>query len=113
MIDEQSRHLAYILQHAMSNGVTVVEASADAEEAWVQTIVELAVNNQRFLEACTPGYYNNEGRPDERTARNSQFWRGPMVFIRLLDAWRRDGHLPGLEVVAEPAAVTAGTAPGT
>jgi hypothetical protein len=27
-----------------------------------------------------------------------QFWRGPMVFIRLLDEWRKAGTLPGLEL---------------
>lgn len=77
------------------------------------TIVKYAQARQPYLNECTPGYYNNEGRPDERSARNAQFWRGPMVFIRLLDAWRRDGNLPGFERVAEAAAVTAGTAPGT
>ena len=53
---------------------------------------------QPFLNECTPGYYNNEGKPNERTARNSQFWRGPMVFIRMLDAWRKEGTLKGLEL---------------
>jgi cyclohexanone monooxygenase len=37
-----------------------------------------------------------------RTARNSQFWRGPMVFIRMLDEWRKDGTLPGLELTTMP-----------
>lgn len=58
MIDEQARHCAYILEHAFANDVRVVEASDAAEQAWVDTIVRLAVNNQKFLEACTPGYYN-------------------------------------------------------
>jgi len=66
----------------------------------VATIVKYARTREAYLAECTPGYYNNEGRPDERMARNSQFWRGPMVFIRLLDEWRRAGTLPGLEVTA-------------
>jgi cyclohexanone monooxygenase len=98
MIDEQSRHLAYILQHAMRNDVTVVEASAEAEEAWVQTIVELAVNNQRFLEACTPGYYNNEGQPALRGARNGSYGAGAIKFIEVLEQWRAEGDLAGLEL---------------
>ena len=40
MLNEQSKHLAYILAEAQARGVTVIEADADAEAAWVQTIVE-------------------------------------------------------------------------
>ena len=38
----------------------------EAEDAWVATILELAQFNLDFLESCTPGYYNNEGKPSER-----------------------------------------------
>ena len=97
MIDEQSRHLAYILDHAFRTGAQVVETSAEAEQAWVDTIVELAVNNQKFLEACTPGYYNNEGRPGDRTARNGSYGAGAIKFIEVLEQWRQEGSLAGLE----------------
>ena len=58
---------------AIGERVIAVEASDAAEQAWVDAIVRLAVNNQKFLEACTPGYYNNEGRPEQRSARNGQY----------------------------------------
>jgi cyclohexanone monooxygenase len=73
MIDEQSKHLAYIVTHALENDITVIEANADAEDAWVQTIIDLSQNNQKFLEACTPGYYNNEGKPGDRSTRNASY----------------------------------------
>jgi cyclohexanone monooxygenase len=98
MIDEQSRHLAYILQHAMRDDVRVVEASAEAEAGWVRVIEELAVNNQKFLEACTPGYYNNEGQPAQRSARNSSYGAGAIKFIEVLEEWRAAGGLDGLEL---------------
>ena len=98
MLDEQSRHLAYILGHAAEHGVQVIEADADAEQAWVDTIVEQAVNNQRFLEACTPGYYNNEGRPGDRSLRNGSYGGGAVAFIRQLEEWRAAGDLAGLEL---------------
>src|SRR3954469_4601534 len=60
MLDEQSKHLAYIVSYALEHDVRVVEASLEAEDAWVQTIIDLAQNNLSFLESCTPGYYNNE-----------------------------------------------------
>ena len=65
----------------------------------MDTIVKLAVARQPFLYECTPGYYNNEGGElDMRIAKNNQYWRGPMAFIRLLDRWRNDGSMPGLEL---------------
>ena len=69
-----------------------------AETDWVNTILKYAHARQPFLNQCTPGYYNNEGTPNERSARNSQFWRGPTAFIRLLDVWRQQGSLPGLDL---------------
>ncbi|MFN6120715.1 MAG: monooxygenase, partial [Actinomycetes bacterium] len=98
MIDEQARHCADILEHARAHGVRVVETSEEAEQAWVDEIVRMAVNNQRFLEACTPGYYNNEGRPGERSLRNGSYGAGAIAFIKVLEAWRAEGSLAGLEL---------------
>ncbi|MGE0000064.1 MAG: flavin-containing monooxygenase [Ilumatobacteraceae bacterium] len=100
MLDEQSKHVAYILQYAREHGITVIEAEAEAEEAWVRTIVELAQFNRGFLEACTPGYYNNEGKPAERSLRNSNYGAGSVKFIELLEQWRSDGALAGLELTS-------------
>ena len=62
------------------------------------SIVRLAVNNQKFLEACTPGYYNNEGKPGDRSVRNGSYGNGAIEFIEVLDAWRAAGTLDGLEL---------------
>ncbi len=97
-LDEVSHHLAYIVSHAAAHDIEVIEASAEAEAAWVDTIVQLAQNNLRFLEACTPGYYNNEGRPAERSIRNSSYGGGAIAFFGVLDAWRSEGTLAGLEL---------------
>ena len=98
MLDEQSRHIAHILGEVQARGLRTLEASAQAEADWVATILKYARGRRTFLAECTPGYYNNEGQPDERSERNSQFWRGPTAFIRLLDEWRQAGTLPGLDV---------------
>ena len=98
LLDEQSRHLAYVLAHAAEHGVERIEASEAAEAAWVQTIVDLAANNMKFLEACTPGYYNNEGKPGDRSTRNSSYGAGAIAFIKVLEDWRADGTLAGLEL---------------
>ena len=96
MLDEQSKHAAHILRHAFDNEIAVIEAEVGAEEAWVQTIVELSTVNRQFLESCTPGYYNNEGRPAERSLRNGSYGAGSIAFIKLLEDWRADGTFAGL-----------------
>jgi len=98
MLNEQSKHLAYILAEAADRGVTVIEADADAEAAWVDTIVSLSQMNQRFLESCTPGYYNNEGKPGDRSVKNGSYGAGSIAFIEVLEAWRAAGDLAGLEL---------------
>jgi cyclohexanone monooxygenase len=98
MLDVQSRHIAWILGEAEKRRVRTLEAEATAEAEWVETIVALARGRVSFLTQCTPGYYNNEGQLSLRTFKNNQYWRGPVVFIRMLDRWRADGSMPGLEL---------------
>ncbi len=98
MLNEQSKHLAYILAEAQARGVTVIEADADAEAAWVETIVNLSQMNRQFLESCTPGYYNNEGRPADRSVKDGSYGAGSVAFIRVLEQWRAAGDLAGLEL---------------
>ena len=59
------------------------------------------VNNQKFLEACTPGYYNNEGKPEQRSAAQQQLRHsGAIKFIEVLEDWRAEGTLDGLELTS-------------
>jgi cyclohexanone monooxygenase len=98
MLNEQSQHIAYILKHAIDNGVRTVEVSEAAEAEWVDTIVRMAVLAQEFLENCTPGYYNNEGKPGERSGQNGFYGGGSVEFFRILHEWRNAGGLQGLEL---------------
>ena len=98
MLDEQSKHLAYVLRHAFDHDVRVIEASAAAQDAWVQTIIDLSMFNRKFLESCTPGYYNNEGQPQDRSIRNGSYGAGSIAFIKVLEDWRAAGDLAGLEL---------------
>ena len=98
MLNEQSKHLAYIVKTAQDRQATVVEASEEAENAWVQTIVSSALMRQRFQEECTPGYYNNEGKPSPLAARNGPYGLGSIAFIKLMEEWRKADDLKGLEL---------------
>jgi len=98
MLNEQSKHLSYIIKECADRQVRVVEAAQDAEDAWVQTIISSAIMRQRFQEECTPGYYNNEGKSSALAARNGFYGLGPIAFVKLLEDWRSDGQLKGLEL---------------
>lgn len=97
MLNEQSIHVAHIVKHMSENGISRLEASETAENDWVELIRANSTMNLKFLEACTPGYYNNEGRPAERAAQNGSYGKGPVAFARLLEGWREAGDFAGLE----------------
>ncbi len=98
MLNEQSKHLAYIIQQCGARQARAVEASEAAEAEWVQTIISTAVMRQKFAEECTPGYYNNEGQPSATAIRNGPYGKGPIEFVKTLEAWRADAELKGLEL---------------
>lgn len=98
MLSEQATHLGYILSHAEKNGITRIETTKKAEDEWVQKIISLSQMNVKFLESCTPGYYNNEGRPSDRAIQNGSFGGGSVAFIQLLEKWRADKSFAGLEL---------------
>jgi cyclohexanone monooxygenase len=98
MINEQSKHLAYIAKQCIDRQARVVEASQEATGAWVDTIVKSAVIGKKFQEECTPGYYNGEGQPSGLAARNGSFGAGPVAFVKVLEDWRAAGDLSGLEL---------------
>jgi len=98
MLNEQSKHVAYIVSQALERDAKTVEVSEPAEAAWVQTIIDLSRMGMAFLEECTPGYYNNEGKPGERAAQNGFYGGGSEAFFQLLRDWRAAGKLDGLEI---------------
>jgi cation diffusion facilitator CzcD-associated flavoprotein CzcO len=98
LLDEASRHMTHIVSHAMEEGVQEVEASAEAEERWLSTLGELARDVRSFQEQCTPGYYNNEGRPADGGFLGSSYGGGPIAFFQLLADWRAEGRFEGLEL---------------
>ena len=98
MLSEQATHLGYILSHAEKNGITRIETTEKAENEWVQKIISLSQMNVKFLESCTPGYYNNEGKPSDRAIQNGSFGGGSVAFIQLLEKWRADKSFAGLEL---------------
>jgi cation diffusion facilitator CzcD-associated flavoprotein CzcO len=98
-LNEQSKHVAYILGEAQRRGAKVVEASADGEQAWVDEMQSKAHLGAKFYADCTPGYYNQEGSgasPHGYFAGG--YGGGPLAFFAIIEAWRNAGQLEGMEL---------------
>ncbi len=98
LMSEQSKHIAYVVKQAIEAGHRTVEPSQEAEDGWVSTVVALARLNLSFFEECTPGYYNNEGKPGERSGQNGFYGGGSPQYFKILEDWRAKGGLEGLEI---------------
>jgi cyclohexanone monooxygenase len=98
MINEQSKHIAYLVTEAKARQARTLEPTAEAEAAWVKTIIDLSLMREAFLKECTPGYYNNEGRPEVIAKQNGSYGAGPVAFVKVLEQWRAEGELKGLEL---------------
>jgi cation diffusion facilitator CzcD-associated flavoprotein CzcO len=99
MLDEQTRHVAELVQHANLRQAQTIEPTAEAEADWVETIRANAPMNQQFRADCTPGYYNGEGRPGDGAGLfDGLYGPGPVAFYDLVRAWRADGKMDGLQI---------------
>lgn len=90
--------VAAVVRHAEDIGARRVETSIDAEQAWVAAI-EAAPDSFVGGPDCTPGYYNNEGRPEGRRHKLNMggYPLGPVPFFEYIDQWRSSGSFDGLE----------------
>jgi cation diffusion facilitator CzcD-associated flavoprotein CzcO len=97
-LSDAGKTVASVVSHALAIGANEVEVTEDAEQGWVRL---LESSGQAFLGSpdCTPGYYNNEGRPIGRRERLSAsgYPQGPVAFFQFIDGWRRAGNFEGLE----------------
>jgi cation diffusion facilitator CzcD-associated flavoprotein CzcO len=90
VLDEQAGHVAEVVAEARRRGAPCVEPTTEAQDAWVATVRQKAADLHKFHAECTPGYYNNEGRPRERS---EAYGDGPVAFHELLRRWRTDGRV--------------------
>ena len=98
VLDDQAQHVAYIIKQIMDRGASYAHPSEEAESEWVATIRKLAISNVAFQEACTPGYYNNEGDVAAQRGLGAESYApGLNAFNRLLKEWRDNDELEGLE----------------
>jgi cyclohexanone monooxygenase len=97
--EEQASHIAYLIGECEARGIGAIQPTAAAEEEWIESILATAGARRGFLESCTPGYLNYEGRRGRQFALNDFYAAGPAAYMRMLDEWRNEGKLEGLEEV--------------
>jgi len=98
MMDEQARHIAWLIRQAKDRGVETLQVTAEAEAAWVKFHEDNAEPMLRIWRDCTPSYFNNEGAPSPAIARDGGFGRGVLAMVDMLEAWRARGDLEGLQL---------------
>ena len=96
MLDEQSHHIVSMIVEARRRGAKSLEPTAEGEAEWLATMASKRAMIQEFLASCTPGYYNNEGKPAEGRGLTDIYGGGPVEFYSMLAAWRDDGDMRGL-----------------
>ena len=98
-LEEQAKHITYMIEQAQEQSAKRIEPTVEAEQWWQEEMKEKARLGKRFFEACTPGYYNNEGKLGNPNGFfSAMYGAGPVRFFRLLDEWRSTGRLEGISL---------------
>jgi cation diffusion facilitator CzcD-associated flavoprotein CzcO len=69
MLQTQGDHIAACIDHVRRNGYHSLDVTNEAEEWWVQEVINHRGKTTRS-EECTPGYYNMEGDSQRRQDGN-------------------------------------------
>lgn len=95
---EAAETLATVVHRSHDVGATQVEVTSEAEQAWLDLLL---AGGRRFGAdpECTPGYYNNEGRPSEPGDQLTGlgYPQGPVAYFDYIKDWRESGTFAGLE----------------
>ena len=102
--NSQGHHIAHIIKASLDRGLTSVEPSKDAQDAWIHHIRETAIDISQFQQECTPSYFNNEGEAqvDSKGETKLRWYLGESygpgwdAFQTLMEEWRNKGDMEGL-----------------
>lgn len=79
-----------------------MEPTAESVDAYTDLIQNAPANGvlMRFFAACTPGYYNREGKAASAADlfAGNRYGDGPMAFYEMLARWRQAQSLDGLRI---------------
>jgi cation diffusion facilitator CzcD-associated flavoprotein CzcO len=101
-LSHQGEHMAGIIKESERRSAATVEPIQAAQDEWVRTIRQTAVDVMSGpLRECTPGYYNNEGGSKFRFYLGEYYGPGWFAFQALLQDWRANG-MKGLSFAGTP-----------
>lgn len=93
----QGFHIAQIIRQALAKGLTSIEPSEGAQEAWVNEIRATAIDISSLQLECPPSYFNNDGDTSQRRwYLGESYGPGWAAFEKLVADWRDAGNLAGL-----------------
>ena len=96
-MDETSQHIGYILNECRKDNLASIDVEKEAEDKWVEEIIGVSRFASDFQESCTPGYYNNEGKPNPKSVQNGPYGKGSRPYFRITAAWREEGNMAGIK----------------
>ncbi len=97
-LSESTKHVAWLIAECEARGVETIEARPEAEDAWLYRLWGIAAGMATYSAACTPSYYNSEGKPTDEGARNVVYPGSLLHYIGCLDEWREAGNFDGARV---------------
>ena len=95
-MDETAKHIGYMLKQCKKEQLSSIEASRESEDKWVEEIISVSRFASDFQESCTPGYYNNEGKPNPKSVQNGPYGKGSRPYFTITAAWREEGNMSGI-----------------
>ncbi len=94
----QGQHAARIIAQVLAKGAKVVEATQEAQDAYVQHFHDVEFDTSQFQRECTPSYFTNEGQLNAPWALFRSYGPGWAAFDKLLSDWEARGDLEGMEL---------------
>jgi cation diffusion facilitator CzcD-associated flavoprotein CzcO len=83
---KQAEHYGALIRRNLDAG-TDFEVSPEAEDRWIEVLKSKAMEDTTFLQECTPGYYNNEGKDQRDSIWLSNYGGGPFEYMDVLKDW--------------------------
>jgi cation diffusion facilitator CzcD-associated flavoprotein CzcO len=111
-MDTFAKHIGYVIMEGQRKAGTagaIIESTQAAQDAWSDQVAAAALG-LAGMGGCTPNYLNLEGELDKLASlgpevqakmMRGQIWgRGINNYVEVLEKWRSDGVLRGLDIKA-------------
>ena len=111
-MDTFAKHIGYVIMEGQRKAGTagaIIESTQAAQDDWGDQVASVALG-MSGMGGCTPNYLNLEGELDKLLSKGpevqakmmrGQVWgRGINHYVEVLDKWRSDGGLRGLDIKA-------------